>query len=183
MRIIIIIVVMLIANFSEASWGKTKWGMTQKQIKKAYPGAIKVNAETMGIEKKTVAGKEATVLFILFEDQLTRVVVIFTEKHYQKSLYRIDFANMSALLDKKYKEPTEREILWTEPNYKALYDSDQAFTMCGVAYYSEWQFAEETVQHSIECRKYKYTHKILYWHNKLDAERKKKETEQNSNEL
>ena len=100
-----------------SGWGKTSWGMTQAQIKQAYPGEavdlppapnVQFNIDgreqyaQVGIGSTTIEGTEFSVSFILGPAGLQHVIITPRDKVFQT---RDVYASLQRALAAKYGEP------------------------------------------------------------------------------
>ena len=92
-------------NFqSSEGYGKTKWGMSEKKVKKIYQ-KIKQNINGDFYVERSITGKKTITSFNFINDKLLLVEVSFKETHNNPDKFINDYQQIQELLKKKYGQP------------------------------------------------------------------------------
>ena len=154
------------------TFGKTKWGMSKKQVRKLYPKAKKDTPSSLILESHKISGLQGGVLFQFHKDQLVHVVWILLEKHTNQNEYIEDYKKMAALLTKKYGKPDRDVVDWSNdlfadnPNRHGM-----AIGLGHLAMKVEWDRGETQVNAGILGDNTKITTIMTWTHKRLSQER------------
>ncbi|WP_140854714.1 hypothetical protein [Myxococcus xanthus] len=109
-----------------------KWGMTESEVRKAFPKAQAVDDKGLFIRGDT-AGLKTDTFFHFVDNRLVSVGVQSREVHLSASQYVADFKRIRALLLKKYGPPVTDGETWHESLLKDTPDGLHAALVLGHA--------------------------------------------------
>src|ERR1041385_2285596 len=102
------------AGPSAAGYQATRWGMSEKEVRKLAPGA---KADKFGSFKSlrvaaTVSGLQAVVAYVFDNGTLQMVRVVFVEPRSAAEDVVADFERVDEALSGKYGEGSEKKTMW-----------------------------------------------------------------------
>lgn len=101
---------------------KTKWGMTQEQVRKLHKG-LKSSSPTDLTHHTTFASKPAYVGYSFLNGaKLTSILVIFKERYLNPNNYINQYFELQRLLTQKYGEPGGEEVNWSDNTFRQSSD-------------------------------------------------------------
>ena len=157
-------------------WGKVKWGMSPKQVKKRYKEVRKLQKGTYAMISKPprkIAGLPVGFGFYFVDNKLASVAVLFRQEYMNNNKFIHDFEGVDGLLKKKYGAVAESDWVWSQDLYKDSPDGwGTALAMGHLGIYSTWMFldTDTRIHHEISGANLKITHKIIYSSITLDEQ-------------
>ena len=100
----------------KGGFGKTRWGMSLKEVKRHYP-RLKKEGEYYAKEH-TIDGVDGILAFDFHEGALVSVIFIGTERYTNKNEHLSDFDTLAGLLTQKYGTPNVNDVSWDNDLYR-----------------------------------------------------------------
>lgn len=102
---------------SPAGYGKTRWGMTPKQVEGLFPEGVEADGPIL--VGTTIANQTALVSY-MFDDSLRlyRAVVIFTNRYSEENKYIFQYRQIKDLLAEKYGVPVLDDKFWANDLFR-----------------------------------------------------------------
>ena len=118
--------------------------------------------------------------YYFVNDKLWKGVYIFSETHTNKNKYIEDYLSITKILKKKYGDPTETDVLWSNDLYKNDY-SDWGFSvsMGYTTFYSQWKTENTSISIILSGNNYKLSHKLAYESTIYSAEFEESKNQEN----
>ena len=99
----------------KGGFGKTRWGMSPKEVKQHYP-KLKKEGEYYA-QEYSISDVDGFLAFDFHEDKLVRVFFISNERYTNDNAHLSDFDTLAGLLEKKYGAPGIDNIIWDNDLY------------------------------------------------------------------
>lgn len=101
---------------ANVGFGKTRWGMSPKEVKQHYP-KLKKEGEYYA-QEYSISGVDGFLAFDFHEGKLVRVFFISNERYTNDNAHLSDFDTLAGLLEKKYGAPGIDNITWDNDLYR-----------------------------------------------------------------
>lgn len=169
----------LIASAQDESgfnFRKTRWGMTQAQVKASEKGKPTVDNETELDYLDTVDNLEANVGYIFVDDKLVNAGYLILEKHTNDNMYITDYNGIKEILTRKYGSPIKDQVGWKNNLYRD--DPEQygfAVSVGHLVMNSEWDTPDTHIQLTLHGDNFKVSLIVIYSSKKLKSLMESKE--------
>lgn len=174
---------------SSEGFQAARWGMTKAEVRKLFPGARqqKHGDDALAISKTQVADRMASVVFFFVMDRLASVVVSFEVAASNDVTSKFD--RLVELLKKKYGEPADYGVRWSNASAKELFADDHldlgtAVVMGDASLSAKWESSESTI--GVGCSSNGRLHSsvaLLYFSKRLEPARAEHERRKASSDL
>ncbi|HEY3446701.1 MAG TPA: hypothetical protein VGK67_10075 [Myxococcales bacterium] len=129
---------------SKNGYQQTRWGMTPKQVKALYPGAVE--AGEMVVTKGKAAGHDAQLGFLFLDGSLAGVALIFQDGTFLAERLKF-FEDVKKGLIAKYGAPADESENWRQPAMRGVADKATAIALGALELSTKWVGDEETAIH------------------------------------
>ncbi|MGC4120908.1 MAG: tetratricopeptide repeat protein [Myxococcales bacterium] len=129
---------------SKTGYQQTRWGMTPKQVKALYPGALENGA--MVVAKGKAAGHDAQIGFLFLDGSLAGVALIFQDGVFAAERLKV-FEDVKKGLIVKYGEPADDSENWRQPAMRGTVDKATAIGLGALELSTKWVGDGETAIH------------------------------------
>jgi len=180
---IILVIVLLFATVIQGQFRETKWGISQKEVKK-----IESNLKEVGTTSKSIFFSDRLLnmdVYVVYSfthsDKLHSGSYVFLDKHSQKNSYIDDYSKVQEALTRKYEEPETKEVNWIDDLYRDdPSDYGRAVSIGHLNFLSIWETPTEKIKLVCSGDNYKINVLLTYISKKLLNE---KEKERSKSEL
>jgi hypothetical protein len=114
------------SNPASGGFRRAAWGGTRAEVQASEGRSPDGESDGNLRFAVTIAGLEATALYIFVSDTLVRAKYLITQPHSDYSLYLQDFSTLDALLTAKYGKAQTQDQFWNNDLYE---DSPQEYGM------------------------------------------------------
>tara|TARA_Y100000591_G_scaffold332027_1_gene367895 strand:+ start:236 stop:907 length:672 start_codon:yes stop_codon:yes gene_type:complete len=167
-------------DFRKTKWGQSKTDVLSAESAKRIEG---LQDDILGYNT-TVGGLKAMTGYYFVNDKLWKGVYIFSESHTNKNQYINDYNSITAILKKKYGEPTVTDVLWSNDLYKDDYSSWGFSVSLGyTTFYSQWKTDNTAISLILSGNNYKFDHKLSYESTIYSADFEEIQNQENLNDF
>ena len=165
----------------ELDFRGTSWGMTTAQVLDSETDApFDSTTDTLAYSVE-VADLDAYAAYSFIDDTLVSAGYLFTEEHSNDNMFIKDFEKVKNILQRKYGEPSEDVLRWSNDLYKDRED-DYGFAISAghLTMIARWQAERTTIALVLSGDNYEISHVVLYEsiaHADLKERRKQQEEE------
>ncbi len=147
------------------------FGMTRSAVRATEPRADWVEGPNVMAFRTEVAGLEAAAQYQFVGDALHAGGYRVLEKHANRALYLIDYADLYGLLKEKYGDPVADETLWLNDLYRGrVEDYGMAIAAGHMSKSAKWQTPETELTLEIRGDNYEIEIIVLYKSRALSAD-------------
>lgn len=173
----VVIVFAEISSAEEFNFRKTRWGMSQAQVKSSESlESAKEDPNFLGY-RTSVIGKNVFMAYYFINNQLVRTRYILAEEHSNKNDYISDYNAFKDILTKKYGQPSDEQTFWKNDLYKDDYsDWGMAISVGHLAYFSSWETQDTEIDSMLAGENFRINCIVEYCSKELkDIEKKAEE--------
>lgn len=144
MRLIIAITALIITATAQ-DFRNMNWGMSKTQVNNTEKSKPIQETKDILAYKTKIAGLETILIYYFVDDKCTRARYSIIEKHSNKNLFIIDFANLKEKLTALYGEPNDKthwdnDVFIDDPNNYGIAISAGHLTL-----YSNWELTKHSI--------------------------------------
>ncbi|MDP8206716.1 MAG: hypothetical protein P9L92_08655 [Candidatus Electryonea clarkiae] len=144
-----------ICSAGDFTFRKTKWGMTEDEVKASEPLETAEENERYLAYKTSVIGKDVFVVYFFIDNQLTRARYVLADSHSNKNDFITDYEDFKAILIKKYGNPVQDDSIWKNDLYKDDYsDWGTAISIGHLVYFSNWKTNDTEISNMLMGENY-----------------------------
>lgn len=149
-------------KLSTDGFGKAKWGMSLRQVKRRYPGLTK-NGKNAYVKKASIAGMSAVRFFQFDAAKLTLAGYVITEKFSNNKTYIEQFRKLQQLLSSKYGDPIDARAVWSNEVYRAQPEHvGLALSQGYVKFYATWDTGKTGIELGLHGNNYQIQMHVRY---------------------
>ena len=180
---VIYLLAAVLISAQEFDFRGTSWGMTAAQVlgsESNEPHELTTEELAYSVE---VAELKAYAVYSFIDDTLESAGYIFVEEHSNDNMYIKDYEKVKSILIRKYGEPSEDALRWSNDLYKDRED-DYGFAISAghLTMIATWHVDRTTIALALSGDNYEISHVVLYVsiaHSDL-RERKKQQEEESA---
>lgn len=172
--------ILLLISFSlhAADFRGSDWGDSKESVKEEESGALALEEDDTLAYEGSISGIDVYIYYTFNDGRLVQGAYANRESHMNNNEYIDEYKQLKKLLEKKYGEPGDDDVVWRNELYKDDPSGwGTAVSIGHLIYRAEWNTDRSEIITALRGDNFNVTHGVIYSEKATEEEREKEAKE------